>query len=927
MASPTELERLIVRLMADAKQFDTTFEKAQKDIEAAVGKVQKLTDQFAASSMRGWEKFALQMDRVASTVGNVGRSIQTAGRALTVGVTLPLVGFGALAVHEFGKLDNALTESFSIMGDLTPQMKKDMRDLAMEMSNTSRFGSNELANSYYYLASAGLDATQSMQALSVVEQFATAGAFGLEQATELLAGSQAASGLVMKDAIQNREQLARVSDVLVQAGNKSNASVKQFAEALTNDAAVASRGFGMDLEEIVSLLEVYAQKNIKGAVAGSEAGRAIRLLSKAYSENEKVFKRMGIEVVDQTTGEYRKFVDVLADMENALKGLTGPQKSAALSMLGFEALAQGAILPLMGMSEQMREFEQANRQAAGVTKDVAVKQMSSFQNELLKLKNQITNVAIEIGEVLGPVVKWVAESVVQPAIDWWRKLSDENKRWIVVVGGVMAALGPLVGGLGTFIVVIGGALSGVVALVTSIATATAPFLLAAAAVGAMVVAVAGLVMYLMDGDAAEAWRVFVDAMLHNTFVGINAVIDLFYVFSEYLGELMDELWSGKFNEAIFVGVTRAGKLLVQFATNTAKAMTKALLGIGVNEDDFLGGLKRREGQSATSNFTENLKGVFEKAMSDLKSPINMSNAKVAGEELGAELAGGIAQGVAANANAVSEQLGGGGFMTEVATKAQKLAEDLQAQVKFFGMKSRVLDIYRLQVEGATEAELAAARAADAQLTILEKREKLMEDAKSIIKESASPLDKFNTEVAKIDEMLANGFITFDIYKRHLRGLYNEMKKGYKLDMSMTGIDAVEAGTAAAARTQLAYLESIGQGVNGLPGGVTLPNIEAMLAARNPENIMRQAIPRDVLDQVSRTDMSNNIGIDPGTQFAVYQRTVSASQTEGASVSTQEGMSADMNQLLELLGQIANNTAMGAEGTQRVILKPTNLSGS
>ena len=59
-------------------------------------------------------------DRAAST----GKSMQRAGRAMTVGVTAPLAAMGAMSVRVAGNFDQAMQRSIAVMGDVDAALAK-----------------------------------------------------------------------------------------------------------------------------------------------------------------------------------------------------------------------------------------------------------------------------------------------------------------------------------------------------------------------------------------------------------------------------------------------------------------------------------------------------------------------------------------------------------------------------------------------------------------------------------------------------------------------------------------------------------------------------------------------------------------------------------------------------------------------------------
>jgi len=409
MISVNDLERLVVRLTMDMSGWDRGIRKLEKD--------------------------------TMKLVNNIGAF----GRKMTMGLTAPLAAMGGFATREFAKFDDAMTKSLAIMDGVGGSTESLMGDLAKDLSMGSTKGPEELAKSYYYLASAGWDAQQSMKGLPTVLNFAEAGAFDMARATDLLTDAQTALGLSYKDPTRNMQGLVNVSDSLVLAAKQSNATVEQFSESITNDAGNAARGFGMELHTLMGVLDAYATKGKKGAEAGNLMGRATRLLTASYRKNTQVFEKFGIDVVDDATGRYNNFIDIIGDMERAFRGMTEPQRDAALEMLGFEALAQKSITPLLGMSDAMKQWEDQQKSASGITQTVADKQLKSFSAQMKMFWNQIKVVSIEIGERLAPGVLRL-NNWIKGGLEWWDKLNDQQKNLTVGLGMVAAGIGPVLWG-------------------------------------------------------------------------------------------------------------------------------------------------------------------------------------------------------------------------------------------------------------------------------------------------------------------------------------------------------------------------------------------------------------------------------------------------------------------------------------------------
>jgi TP901 family phage tail tape measure protein len=245
-----------------------------------------------------------------------------------------VTGIAVAGIKSFAEFDSKLQQSVSIMGDVSDAMREDMSNAAREVAKATTFSAAEAAESYFFLASAGLDAEQSIAALPKVAAFAQAGMFDMARATDLLTDAQSALGLTSDDTSENMENMARVGDVLVKANTIANASVEQFATSLTTKAAASMRTLNMEVEEGVAVLAVFADQGIKGEQAGTAFNATMIGLTKNARDNAGAFAALGVEVFD-STGELNSMADIVAGLEDGLDGMSTQQVEAALSSLGL----------------------------------------------------------------------------------------------------------------------------------------------------------------------------------------------------------------------------------------------------------------------------------------------------------------------------------------------------------------------------------------------------------------------------------------------------------------------------------------------------------------------------------------------------------------------------------------------------------------
>lgn len=340
----------------------------------------------------GVNKAVFSLSKLGATAANVA-----AGGLAALGVAT------VASVKAFADFDAEMTKSLAIMGNVSDTLQDDMAEAAREVAKATTFSANEAAEAYFFLASAGLDATQSIQAMPKVAQFAQAGMFDMALATDLLTDAQSALGLSVDDTAENMANMARLSDVLVGANTLANASVQQFSEALTNKAGAALRVTNKDVEEGVAVLALFADAGLKGTEAGEALNIVLRDVTRAAARNTEGFEALGLSVLD-SDGNLRNMADVVESFTNVLTPMSDAQRAATLENLGLTRAVGNNIQLLLGGEDAIREYEASLRSMGGITEEVASKQLETLNAQLGLLKSAFVDVGIEIGERLEPTI-------------------------------------------------------------------------------------------------------------------------------------------------------------------------------------------------------------------------------------------------------------------------------------------------------------------------------------------------------------------------------------------------------------------------------------------------------------------------------------------------------------------------------------------
>ncbi len=403
---------LAISLTANTNQLNKGMEKAAKKIEgfargtkrrlgmltqstSTTAKITRGFDAVVSRAGRALARYASSASAAVRKVNNFGRASKGASTIMKVWgaqmawfirsmgiIAAGRIIFGGLRAIEM--FNRAMNQSLAIMGSVSDAMRNKMEAAAIDMARVTVFSSAEIAKGYFFLASAGLSAAQSLAALPIVARFAQAGMFDMSRATDLLTDAQSALGLTVKDTQQNMMNMRRMGDVLVKANTLVNATVEQLSQSLTTKFGAALRLLGKDAEEGLAVLGVFADQGVKAAEAGSGGAIVLRDLTTKAIKNAKAFKDMSIAVFD-SSGEMRHLADIVEDLENAMRGQSDSQKKMTLLTLGFTDKSIAFTQALIGTSEKIRELDDALRAAGGTMSDVASKQMTPLQEAMADL--------------------------------------------------------------------------------------------------------------------------------------------------------------------------------------------------------------------------------------------------------------------------------------------------------------------------------------------------------------------------------------------------------------------------------------------------------------------------------------------------------------------------------------------------------------
>jgi len=364
--------------------------------------------------MRGANLATAQMGKLGNTFSKAGAKLGKFGKVAGAVSAVALLAIGKglqVATKEFINFNDKMTQSLAIM-DTTIAEQKAMEEQALAVSRVTKISAEQSAEAYFFLASAGLNAEQSISALPQVAKFAQAGMFDMATATDLATDAQSALGLTVDDAQANLDNLTRVTDVLVKANTLANASVQQFSEALTNKAGSALKVANKGIEEGVAVLSAFADRGVKGAEAGEKLNQLLRDIPRATAKNTEEFRKLNLQMFD-SDGNLKNVADLVEELDRVLAPMSDELKASTLDQLGLNRGVADAVKILSGAGNEIREYQGALENAGGTTEDVANKQMESLKSQMQLMNNAFSELGIVVGEIVAPALAKIVGGITK----------------------------------------------------------------------------------------------------------------------------------------------------------------------------------------------------------------------------------------------------------------------------------------------------------------------------------------------------------------------------------------------------------------------------------------------------------------------------------------------------------------------------------
>ena len=367
-------------------------------------------------------------DKLAAT----GSIMKNVGSTMTTWVTLPLVGVGTAAMKVGNEFESQMSRVQAISGATGDQLQM-LTDQAMDLGASTSFSAKEAALGMEQLASAGFTVEEIYEAMPGLLDLAASSGADLATASEIAASAVRGFGLEAADT-------GYVADLFAEAAARTNAQVEDMGQAMKYIAPVA-HAMGLEIDETAAAVGILSDAGIKGSQAGTTLRGALTRLTKPTEDATAVMEQYGMSFYD-TNGNMLSMEGIIGQLEQGLDGLTQQQRNQALTTLfGQEALS-GMLVLLEAGPEKLAELTEGLDGAEGAAKEMADVMLDNTAGALEEFGGSIETAAINIQQILAPVVKDVVQWLTE-LVNTFNNLDEETQSNIVAFLGIAAAIGPV----------------------------------------------------------------------------------------------------------------------------------------------------------------------------------------------------------------------------------------------------------------------------------------------------------------------------------------------------------------------------------------------------------------------------------------------------------------------------------------------------
>ena len=553
----------------EAKKAERQLNNAEaqyNNLERSVDKAKLQLEEFNKEqdiSNNKWTQWGKKLDTASDKMNRLGNGMRDIGRNMSIAFTAPIVGAFTMGTKAAVDWESALagvnktiadTDNLDVIADGIRDMSKELPVAATEIA-----GVTELAQQL------GVSGEENVLTFTrAIIDMGESTNMSREQAAEQMAKFANIMGMP----ISNVNELG---STIVALGN-NYATTESDIMNMGMRLAGMGKLTGMTESDVMALATTMSSLGVEAESGGTAMTQVMNKMSNAVADGGEDLQAFA-SAAGVSSEEFAKAfndrpIEALTMLIKGLEesGMSAGEMNQVLGDLGIKGIREAdSIKRLVGSSEMLTEATKLSTDAfeeGNALKDEAAVRYETMASKIQTLKNKLTDIGIEIGEILMPYVEKAIDFMGNLA-EKFSNMSDRSQKLIVVLGGIVAAIGPLlalggtlliwtssvvkafstislaIGKVGTLAKLFAPLITGVKALGGALAVLTGP-------VGLTVMAITALGTGLVIAyQKSETFRNIVNSVFEAVKIVVSSSLE--HIISAV--QFFAELFSGGFSEA------------------------------------------------------------------------------------------------------------------------------------------------------------------------------------------------------------------------------------------------------------------------------------------------------------------------------------------------------------------------------------------
>ena len=438
------------------------------------------------------------LDTVKTKLSNIGDKCIEVGKSLSMKVTLPIAAAATASIKTAAEFESSMAKVQAVSGATGSDLES-LETKAREMGESTVFSASEAAEAMNYMAMAGWKTEDMLSGIEGIMNLAAASGEDLATTSDIVTDALTAFGM-------SASESGKLADILAAASSNANTNVSMMGESFKYVAPVAG-AMGYSAEDVSVALGLMANSGIKASQAGTALRSILSRMAKPTDEIEGAMEALGVSLTDNN-GNMKSLREIMQDIrkgmgnlkmsteeitrqmelldtqlengeitekqyDEALEDLTknafgaeGALKAEAAAALGGKNALSGLLAIANSSDADFQKLTDAIDNSNGSAQKMADIMNDTAEGKLKMMKSKLEELGIQIGEKLIPILEKVVDWI-SGLIDWFSGLDEGTQNFIITVGLLAAALGPILTIGGTLV----KGISGIIGLISKVSTA------------------------------------------------------------------------------------------------------------------------------------------------------------------------------------------------------------------------------------------------------------------------------------------------------------------------------------------------------------------------------------------------------------------------------------------------------------------------